>query len=82
VVGNAPTAVALDSNTIVPVAGSPHHGAKDGSDRAEVQAAQHRLGYDEQRKFPFGMIFVLLVITVVTLIVARRYREPQRAGAA
>jgi len=63
--------VATATPALASGSGSSHH-YPSGIDPAERQAFENRLGYHENRNYPYGLIGFLLVITPIVLIVAHR----------
>lgn len=53
----------------------------EGIDPAEIQARENRIGYHEQRKFPYGMVVFLIAFTVFSVPWIVAYREPTRRDA-
>jgi hypothetical protein len=52
-------------------------GAPSGEDPAERDAVNGKLGYHENRNYPYGLIGFLLVLTPVVLITARRWKPTE-----
>ncbi|MDQ1695556.1 MAG: hypothetical protein QOJ03_909 [Frankiaceae bacterium] len=52
-------------------------GAPAGEDPAERDAVNGKLGYHENRNYPYGLIGFLLVLTPVVLIAARRWKSTE-----
>lgn len=48
--------------------------APSGTDPAERDAINGKLGYHENRNYPYGLIIFLVVLTPVVLVIARRWR--------
>ncbi len=51
---------------------------EEGIDNASIEARENRIGYHEQRKFPYGMVAFLIGFTLFVTPSLVAYREPAR----
>lgn len=70
------TATAAGSGDRVAAAAGHEQPVIDGVDPAETAAANNDLVYHERRRFPYGLGVGMVILTVLTLVLAR----PRRAS--